>query len=540
MVKKKLRVWLPLLLSLCVVAGMFVGYRIRSDMPNRGIFYIQKPKPVQEVLELIQKKYVDTVNADSLGGVAIQSMLAGLDPHSVYIPPLRLKDINEDLQGVFYGIGIEFMMLKDTMHVTNTVKEGPSEKVGLRSGDEIIRVDDSLVAGNQTSNQTFKNLLKGNANTKVQVSFLREGKDSSVTITRGPIPILSVDASYMISDTIGYLRINKFSETTYKEFMEAMHRLKEKGMKALIFDLRDNGGGILTEATHIADEFLSGTKLITYTQGAHSPRKDYTCDKEGIFENGPVVVLANEGTASASEVIIGAFQDWDRATIVGRRTFGKGLVQEQYQLNDGSGLRLTVARYYTPLGRSIQKSYQNGSEAYRMDIINRFKHGEMEHQDSIKHLNQKKFVNSSGKTLYGGGGISPDIFVSVDTALFHKSLMHALMEGTLNRFVYYNYLQHKKKLDAYSSPQDFLKNYTVSKNVLNHFKKFAQTDSIEVQLSNPEIKEQFASQLKMLTARQLWQSEGFYVVKNANDANVQAALKVLRERDKKQKDTRGE
>ncbi|HEX7458350.1 MAG TPA: S41 family peptidase, partial [Ginsengibacter sp.] len=333
--------------------------------------------------------------------------------------------------------------------------------------------------------------------------------------------------AYMITDTVGYIRLNKFSETTYDEFMTATQDLKKKGMKSMILDLRDNGGGILTEATNIADEFLSDDKLITYTEGEHSPKKEYRCSKPGIFETGKLVVLANEGTASASEILIGALQDWDRATVVGRRTFGKGLVQEQFELSDGSGLRLTVARYYTPLGRSIQKSYKNGAEAYNMDIMNRFHDGEMSFADSIKHTDEKVYKTKSGKIVYGGGGITPDVFVAYDTTAFDKELAKIYLSGTLNNFVYINYLDHEKQFNSYKTPKDFEEKYNVDAETLNDFKNYAAKDSINYNVEDAKGKELLEKQIKSLTARQIWRTEGLYEVSNPEDETVQKALQVI-------------
>ena len=341
------------------------------------------------------------------------------------------------------------------------------------------------------------------------------------------IPLYSLDASYMIADTVGYIRLNKFSETTYDEFMTAAQELKKKGMKSMILDLRDNGGGILTEATNIADEFLSDDKLITYTVGEHSPKKEYRCSKEGIFETGKLVVLANEGTASASEILIGALQDWDRATVVGRRTFGKGLVQEQFQLSDGSGLRLTVARYYTPLGRSIQKSYKDGVDAYNMDIMNRFHEGEMSFADSIKHTNEKVYKTKSGKLVYGGGGITPDIFVAFDTVSFDKRLAKIYLNGSLSNFVYLNYLDNEKEFNSFKTPKEFEEKYNVDSITLNNFKNYAAKDSVNLDVENLKEKTELAKQIKTLTARQIWRTEGLYEVSNPEDAAVQKALEVI-------------
>lgn len=524
---KKIQVWLPLLLSLCMVAGMFVGYRIKANMPNKSIFFIDRARPVQEVLDLINNKYVDEKNMDSLGTMAIESILSELDPHSVYLPSRQLQEANEDLQGLFFGIGVEFNFINDTVTIFNVFKDGPSDKAGIQSGDKLLKVNDSLIAGNHTKIETVKDLVRGKNGSKIEVTLMRGNQRLKTTISRGGIPIYSVDAAYMIADTVGYIRLNKFSENTYKEFMSAMDNLNKQGMKALILDLRDNGGGILTEATHIADEFLSENKLITYTQGAHSPKKEYKCDKEGVFETGRLIVLANENTASASEILIGALQDWDRATIIGRRTFGKGLVQEQFELNDGSGLRLTVARYFTPLGRSIQKPYDKGYSVYVDDILNRFKHGEMTSEDSIKHTNEPSFKTKSGKIVYGGGGISPDIFVGIDTSEFDKVVRESLVKGTFNNFVLSNYVQNREEYLKYNSPKNYRDNYQVSNQTLEAFKHFALKDSLIFDLINVKIKNEVKRQIKVLTARQMWRSQGFYELNNGYDPVVLKAMEVI-------------
>jgi carboxyl-terminal processing protease len=524
---KKLQVWLPLILSVCMVAGMFVGYRIRGNMPDRGIFSLNRPKPVQEVLDLVQREYVDKENEDTLSTVAIQSALAQLDPHSVLLPPEELQTVNEELDGQFFGIGIEFNIFSDTINVLNVLPNSPSDKAGLIVGDKFLKVEDSATAGVHITTEKIKNMLRGAGGSKVEVLILRNGSQKTIAITRGMIPLYSLDAAYMITDTVGYIRLNKFSETTYEEFMNATQDLLKKGMKSMILDLRDNGGGILTEATNIADEFLNDDKLITYTEGAHSPKKEYRCSKEGIFEKGKLVVLANEGTASASEILIGALQDWGRATIVGRRTFGKGLVQEQFQLSDGSGLRLTVARYYTPLGRSIQKTYKNGVDAYNQDIFNRFHNGEMSFADSIKHTDEKVFRTQSGKVVYGGGGITPDVFVPYDTSAFDKQLAKVYLNGTLNDFVYQNYLKHENEFNSYKTPKAFGENYTVGGAVLNDFKNYASKDSFKFELKNDSEKTLLERQIKVLTARQIWRTEGYYEVNNKYDHAVQEALQVI-------------
>ena len=524
---KKLQVWLPLILSVCMVAGMFIGYRIRGNMPNTGIFFTNKPKPVQEVMDLISKEYVDKENTDSLGDIAIQSVLAKLDPHSILLPPPELQSINEDLEGQFFGIGIEFNIFSDTINVLNVLPKSPSDVAGLMVGDKFIKVNDSLVAGVHITTDKIRKLLRGAEGSKANIVLLRNGVEKTVPVTRGMIPIYSLDASYMIADTIGYIRLNKFSETTYDEFMHATQDLQKKGMKSMILDLRDNGGGVLTEATNIADEFLSGDKLITYTVGEHSPKKEYRCSKDGIFETGKLVVLANEGTASASEILIGALQDWDRATVVGRRSFGKGLVQEQFQLSDGSGLRLTVARYYTPLGRSIQKSYKNGVDEYNKDLLDRFHNGEMISYDSIKHKDEKVYKTASGKLVYGGGGITPDVFVAFDTTAFDKEIAKAYIKGTLDNFVYINFLNNEKEFNLYKTPRAFEENYKVNDATLDNLKNYAAKDSITFNADDAKGKAFLQKQIKLLTARQIWRTEGLYEVSNPDDETIRKALQVI-------------
>lgn len=528
MQKKKLQVWLPLLLSIIMIAGMFIGFRIKENMPGKNFFYIEKRKPVEEVINLIENKYVDNIPVDSLADKAIEGILGQLDPHSIYLPASDLEEIKEDLAGGFYGIGVEYKVLDDTINILNVLKDGPSDKAGLQAGDEFIRVGDSAVAGVNVTPEKIKQLLRGGSGTKIKLSILRNNRLQSVTITRGRIPLNSLDAAYMIDDKTGYIRLNKFSETTYKEFMQATEKLKKLGMQSMILDLRDNGGGILTEATDIADEFLSDNKLITYTEGKHSDKKEYRCKREGIFETGKLAVLADDGTASASEVLIGALQDWERGTIVGRRTFGKGLVQEQYELSDGSGVRLTVARYYTPLGRSIQKSYANGTQAYKEELMNRYHHGEESSADSIKHTNAKAYKTQSGKTVYSGGGITPDVFVAIDTVIYNTEISKAITKGTINDFVYKNYLANKGKFAAYKTPHDFEKNYTVDMLTWNNLGDYAVKDSVNLKTLGPKEKTTLSKQIKILTARQIWRNEGLFEVSNAEDILVKKALEVLK------------
>lgn len=525
--KKKLQVWLPLLLSLMMIAGMFIGYKIKENMPGRGFFYTEKRKPVQEVINLIEKKYVDAVGVDSLSDKAIEALLDQLDPHSVFIPASHFQDFKDDLNGEFYGIGIEYKILADTINIIGVVKTGPSEKAGILVGDKMIKVGDSIVAGVKITTEKIKRFLRGSGGSKIDIQIFRNPDMKNITVSRGMIPVYSVDAAYMIDTGTGYIRLNKFSDNTYKEFMTAAEKLKKAGMQNMVLDLRDNGGGILTEATDIADEFLSGDKLITYTDGRHTSKKEYTTAREGIFETGKLVVLVDEGSASASEVLSGALQDWDRATIVGRRTFGKGLVQEQFDLSDGSGVRLTVARYYTPLGRSIQKSYTNGTAMYSQEINSRFLKGEV-YRDSVRQLSGKQYKTKNGKIVYGGGGISPDVFVPLDSVNYSAELSKAYIRGTINDFAYTNYINNKSAFSVFSSPLQFEKQYKVDDKTWNELNLYAKKDSINLTDLVTEEKVAVAKQIKLLTARQIWNNEGLFEVSNAEDEFIKKALDVLK------------
>lgn len=527
MQNKKLKVWLPLLLSLMIVLGMFIGYSIRGNMPGKGLFYQEKRTPLNEVMDLIDSKYVDTVNKDSIDTRAISGMLSKLDPHSVLLPVEDLKQMNEEFAGHFFGIGIEYNMFQDTINVLHVLPGGPSARAGVMVGDKLIKVDDSLIIGKKATSTYIRKMLRGPEGTTVNVSFLRDNKPISFKIKREGIPIYSLDASYMINQNTGYIRLNKFSETTYKEFMQAAEKLQKTGMQNMILDLRDNGGGILTEATDIADEFLDGDKLITYTQGVHSTKKEYRCKRQGIFEKGKVVILANEGTASASEVLIGALQDWDRATVVGRRTFGKGLVQEQYQLSDGSGLRLTVARYYTPVGRSIQKSYSAGNAVYMDELHRRYFNKEMVSADSIKHTNEIAYKTPAGKTVYSGGGITPDIFVPIDTLQFSRKLANIYMKESFMTVVTQNYLANKNSLHIYKSSADFEKNYVVPTSFWDNYKKYAQKDSVNLSSLTVSEQKEIEKQFKLFTAELGWNVEGLYEASNVDDPAIKRALEIL-------------
>lgn len=529
MENKKLQVWLPLLLSIIMIAGMVIGYKLREESGIKNFFAINNKSALQEVLDLIRLKYVDEVGTDSLSNNAINDLLHHLDPHSVFIPANDLEDINADLRGNFSGIGIEFQIFYDTVNVLNVLPEGPSEKAGLQAGDKFLKVDDSItIAGKNLKPTDIRRLLRGANGSTVKLTVMRDQQIIPVHISRGTIPVPSVDVSYMITPSTGFIHINKFGESTYRDFMMSLEKLKAQHMQKLILDLRGNGGGLLGVAVNIADEFLDGNKLIVYTKGSHVPKYEYKCKRDGLFEKGDLVVLVDEGSASASEVLSGALQDWDRATIVGRRTFGKGLVQEQFELSDGSALRLTVARYYSPLGRNIQKPYTAGYDKYEEEVINRFHNGEVLKGDTTKRSGPA-FRTPKGRVVYGGGGITPDIYVSFDTASLGPEVMKLYVKGTLSNFIYTYFIQNKKQFSQYKKTAD-LSRFKAGEDEWNALKKFAVRDSVYLNKVSPKDKSLIIKRIPSLLARQLWRYEGYYEVMNQSDEFVQKALQVLKER----------
>ncbi|MEI8052801.1 MAG: S41 family peptidase [Bacteroidota bacterium] len=524
--KQKIQVWLPLLLSISMIGGIFIGFKMRDNIPGKNFFSIEKSTPVEEVMELIQKKYVDQVNMRNLADTAIDAMLNKLDPHSLYIPPSRLEDINDEIQGNFYGIGIEFEIYKDTLNVIHVTKDGPGEKSGLLAGDKLIRVNEILVAGKKIGADSIRSLLRGSRGTKINIEIFRNTALIKIPLTRDLVPVNSIDAAYMMNKETGFIKLNKFSTQTYREFMIALTDLKKQGLKNLIFDLRGNGGGVLDDAIDIADEFLEGDKLITYTEGVHFPKKEYRCRRLGQFEKGKLIVLADEESASASEVLMGALQDWDRATIIGRRSFGKGLVQEQYDLSDHGALRLTIARYYTPTGRSIQRSYANGEKAYYAEIEERIMNSSNVNNDSAAN-NGKLFLSPSGKKLYSGGGIMPDYLMNTDSSDFSNDLLSLYAKGTINHFAFqYTYLNKDLKL-KYPTPALFTTTFNISDANWNQLTNEMQADSIDIKRISAKDKQNIITDLKALIARLVWEKNGYFQVINANDKTIKKALEII-------------
>jgi carboxyl-terminal processing protease len=525
---KKLQVWLPLIFSVVMIAGMFFGFKLHQQTGStQGFFKKDKRSALQEAFDLIRLRYVDSVKLDSIQDDAMQDVMSHLDPHSVYIPASDLSSANEDIVGNFEGIGVEFNIFKDTVHVLYVVPNGPSDKAGLQIGDKIIKVDDSSIVSKTLPSKDIKNMIRGKGGTKVKLTILRNNTIQYFYVTRGLIPIPSLDATYMIDSVTGYIKLNKFAETTYHDFMESVENLQKSGMRNLVLDLRGNGGGLVSSAVAIADEFLDGDKLIVYTQGTNTPRRDYRAGKEGVFEKGKLAVLVDELSASASEILAGALQDWDRATIIGRRTFGKGLVQEQYSLSDGSAIRLTVARYYTPLGRNIQRPYDKGKKVYMEELYSRYENGQLLYADSNHYAIGKAFTTPKGKIVYGGGGIMPDFFIPIDSSLFLHNVTQLYLDGRFNNFVYTYYVSHMIEITKYKTPQEFARNYKNTDEAWQELVDYARKDSINLSKIPPADRKGIEDRIKAYLARFRWRTQGFYQVFNATDTMTKKALQVL-------------
>jgi len=525
--------YLPIAFALVLVIGILTGYFllqssfIQNHIPIKGV---QNKNTLNELIRFIDNNYVDSVNVKKLNEEAITGMLLGLDPHSVYIPASEFADANDPLMGNFQGIGVQFRIERDTVMVVNTIPGGPSEKVGLLAGDRIVKVDGKNIASIKIDNERVMKLLKGPKDTKVTVSVFRRGlkKLNDFTITRGVIPTWSIDISYAVNAQSGYIKLSKFSATTGDELHEAVKDLKSKGVRNLILDLRGNSGGYLQEAIAVADEFLPADKLIVYTKGLHRPKQIATSTSGGLWEDLPLMVLIDEGSASASEIVAGAIQDNDRGTIIGRRSFGKGLVQEQVGLSDGSALRLTVARYYTPTGRCIQKPYTKGAEDYYMEYYHRMTDGELDNADSIKLNDSLKFKTPGGKTVYGGGGIMPDIFIPVERNAALKFYNESVNKGILYQFAFDYTDGNRAKFSHYKEATQFDKSFQVTGDLYNDYIAYAEKNGIKFQPAETAASKQKIGELmKSYIARTLYDSKGFYPIFLRSDKTFQKAIEVL-------------
>lgn len=474
--------FIPFLLAICLIAGIAIGtfYANHFSGNKLGIINTSSNK-LNALLRIIDDQYVDTVNMGELVEEAMPQILSELDPHSSYIPAKDLEAVNADLKGSFSGIGIQFTIQNDTIHVNSVIQGGPSEKVGLMAGDRIIEIDDSAFVGKIVTNSEAMKRLKGEKGSKVKLGVYRPGEKDLLhfTVIRGNIPVKSIDAAYMINEKVGYIKVNKFGETTYPELLIALAKLNQKNCEGLIVDLRGNTGGYMAAAIQMVNEFLPNNRLIVYTQGRKSPREDYNSNGTGSNQKMPLVVLVDEGSASASEIFAGAIQDNDRGTIVGRRSFGKGLVQQPIEFSDGSAIRLTIARYYTPSGRCIQKPYEKGKESeYELDLLTRYEHGEFFSADSIKQDETEVYHTRLGRLVYGGGGIMPDIFVPQDTTGMTSYFRMAANRGLIIRYTFDYTDQNRSTLQKYDTPEK-MEAYLKGQNLLNKFAAWAEKKGLK-------------------------------------------------------------
>lgn len=529
MKKSKFNIILPLLLAVFLIGGMLIGNQLnRISEPNEFAIYPRMNK-ISGVIDYIAQEYVDSIDRNSLIESTIPEILEQLDPHSIYIPASELAEYNEPLEGNFSGIGVSFNMQEDTVYIMSTILNGPSEKIGILAGDRIIRVNDSLIAGVNMASSDIVKMLKGKKGTRVNVTVVRRGIDEPLDfeITRDRIPIASVDIAYMLTDDIGFIMISKFSRNTNREFIDAVQKLKEQGMQKLILDLRSNSGGYLNAATELADHFLEAGTPIVYTEGHAQPRKDILATSQGELIDTDVIILINEGSASASEILAGAIQDNDRGLIIGRRSFGKGLVQQQTMFSDGSALRLTIARYYTPTGRSIQKPYENGLDDYLNELNERFDRGEFIYADSITFADSLKYRTPGGKTVYGGGGIMPDIFVPYDTSLYTDYYDQVWTRGLLYRFAFKYADRNRSKLEGFKDHKKMVE-HLGKQDLLRQFIAFAEQNGVKE--SNEEIilsQQIILTTLEAYIARFILDNEGYYPIIHQIDPTIQKSLEIF-------------
>lgn len=511
---------LPIYFSIAVVFGILIGTFFSKGNSNIIGKNSSNERKIKRLIDYIQSDYVDNVNTDKLLDGAIAEMLGKLDPHSVYIPKENLQLVTENMQGNFVGIGVQFRMDEDTITVIEPIKGGPSIKKGIKAGDRILLADNDTLYGKNLKSAQILKKLKGKPNTNVDLQIYRKTNDSTFNtiITRGKVNIKSVDVAYMVNETIGYIKLDRFARNTYKEFKTSLEKLLKEGMTSLVLDLRGNGGGFIDIANKIVDEFLEDDKLIVYTKNNKGDINKSFATEKGDFENGNLYVLIDENSASASEIVAGALQDNDKGIIIGRRSFGKGLVQQEMDLGDGSAVRLTTARYYTPTGRSIQKPYKKDKKStdYRSDIQNRYTNGELFDKDSIKTVDSLQFKTPKGKIVYGGGGIIPDMFVAVDTTAYLPTIFFR----PLNNFAFEYVDGNRKKLSKLSIG-DFIKNFNKDKKISNTFLAKLKDYSV-----SERTKKQLEKNLKILIARDLYNDEGLYKLNQQNDKMIQKVLEI--------------
>ena len=522
---------LVLIVFLAIISGILIGNLLSRRANSSGFSRILSHSKIDDLLSIIKDQYVDTVNVKELTEELMTDLTSKLDPHTVYIPASDLADVNSELEGSFSGIGVQFNIQNDTIMIVAVISGGPSDKVGLIAGDRIVRVNDSVFVGKKITNEKVMKKLRGKDGTKVKLGVHRHGTREILhyTITRGEIPVNSVDIAYMIEPHVGFIKVSKFAATTYTEFLNAIATLRSQGATKYIIDLRENSGGFMEQAVNMVNEFLPGGRMIVYSKGKAYPRSEAKSDGKGSCIHQPIVVLIDEFSASASEIFSGAIQDNDRGMIIGRRSFGKGLVQQQLNLPDGSAVRLTVARYYTPSGRSIQKKYEKGKAMdYEMDIVHRYQHGEIDSKDSIHVANKQKYKTFGGRTVYGGGGITPDIFVPRDTSEYTPYLNKVINYGYLYQFAFQYVDKNRSNLKSNKTWQQ-MDTYLKSQNLLNDFIHFATTKGVAANMKQINISKRFLlMQLNAYISRSVLGDTGFYPLLYKDDKAVNKALESLR------------
>ena len=521
--------WFPLVLAF--LAGIVVAFIIFKRLQPRNHFAPQTDYgKFEEVMNYIQNYYLDTVDQKELIETTLATLLQSLDPHSAYASAEENKRLTESLDGAFEGVGIQFNIMNDTVMVVQVVSGGPSEKAGIRAGDRIVAVNDSTIAGNGITNDQVFHLLRGKKHTKVKIGIRRPGfpETYSFDITRDVIPTYTLDVAYMLNATTGYIKINQFGENTYNEFLDAIFELKRKGMTSLVLDLRGNSGGYLGTAINLCDEFLPKNDLIVYTEGRAMPENKIYATAIGSFEKGNLAVLIDDFSASASEIVAGAVQDNDRGWVVGRRSFGKGLVQQQFTLSDSSTIRLTVARYHTPSGRCIQRNYDQGTDEYYAELLRRYESGGMDYADSNKFDENLQYKTKKGRTVYGGGGIMPDFFVPLDRDSNAVAFNQIYNSGLLIEFTFNYANEHKSEiLRQYPSAEDFVAKMTVSDATINQFMQFYQNKGRKVPTMNATSQKELRLWIKALIGRNIYEENGFYPVINSTDKTILKALEVI-------------
>ncbi len=524
--KNTSKIYTPILLALACAAGIFLGTKLNFSSSSKGLFSSNPRKEkLNKLIDYIDYEYVDDVNSDSIVDLTVNKILENLDPHSIYIPKGEYARVSENMQGDFVGIGVSFYNINDTVVVIQALEGGPSEKIGIKGGDRILYANGEPIFGRNIGNDSLTHFLKGEEGTHVNLKVERKGEKKLLDfkVVRARVPLKSINAAYMLTSKLGYIKINRFAETTYKEFQQALKKLEAEGATEIALDLRDNPGGYLSEAINITDEFLGDEKLILYTKNKSGAIERTYAQRKGDFENGKIYVLINEKSASASEVVAGALQDNDVGTIIGRRSYGKGLVQREMELGDGSAVRLTIARYYTPTGRSIQKPYENGNESYFKDYMHRYENGELKNVDSIQIDDSLQYKTPEGKLVYGGGGIIPDVFVGRDTNRHMENIILMQQSGVMSRFVF-DQLEKNRAYYSQLKEEKFNTEVEIEDKMVQDFLRYIRNENI-----NPEAypyKNTLKRYLKATIAQQLYGTDAFAKLINEEDKIIEKLIEL--------------